>query len=269
MHSFKRHIFKSSRKVIVPPIVNAGQNITVASNETQTILEATLSTPISDISNIEWTVVSGPNTPNIVNSDNLTTQVTGLESGTYTFRIEVTNRQGLSDSDEVNVTRQNPSELIFNLLEDDVQQDIDSTFMREKYLYQVVFNPELITGASVSIRFDVIQDLFSNNYQNVRLFSSVVINKNNTDIFNYRFEDTDMNSESEIRTISDSQFSIAQNDVVTIELFAEAEVYGQSNNESAGCNSRILIKSATPTGVAIEVNNLPFEESARASAFSQ
>lgn len=53
------------------------------------------------ITTYAWTNISGPNTPTIVSTSSSKTSVTGLISGTYVFRLTVTNRNGQTNTDDV------------------------------------------------------------------------------------------------------------------------------------------------------------------------
>lgn len=78
-----------------PPEVSAGsdQTITLPTNSVQLTGTVTGSVTSSD-----WTLVSGPNTPEIVSPANLSTQVNGLVAGTYVFKLSATNSGGTVSS---------------------------------------------------------------------------------------------------------------------------------------------------------------------------
>jgi len=91
--------------VVVTPVANAGANITI----TLPISTATLdgsgsSNPGGGTLTYAWTQTSGPATSDITSSDAMTTVVTGLVQGTYTYQLTVTNSSGVSATATVTVT---------------------------------------------------------------------------------------------------------------------------------------------------------------------
>ena len=56
------------------------------------------------ITGYEWERISGPNTPTIVSPTSASTSVTGLITGTYVFRLTVTNSLAEEVTDDVTVT---------------------------------------------------------------------------------------------------------------------------------------------------------------------
>lgn len=87
-----------------PPICNAGADQNLPPGTTQTNLNGTASDPEGDTLTRTWSVVSGPNIPSIVNSNLLSTQVQGMISGTYIFRLTVSDGFNAPVSDQVSVT---------------------------------------------------------------------------------------------------------------------------------------------------------------------
>jgi lysophospholipase L1-like esterase len=56
------------------------------------------------IASYQWTQVSGPNTANIYSASSASTLVDGLAQGTYVFRLTVTDDDGATDFDDVQIT---------------------------------------------------------------------------------------------------------------------------------------------------------------------
>lgn len=89
----------------LPPVLDAGdaQNVTVDHAD----LVATASAYRGDITDIAWTVMTKPAgaTPAFSAADELATSVTGLSvDGVYTFKVAVTDENGFTSTDTVNVT---------------------------------------------------------------------------------------------------------------------------------------------------------------------
>ena len=94
-----------------PPVANAGgdQVITLPSNTVN--LNGSASTdPDNNITNYQWTKISGPSSFTIASSNSVQTQVTNLVAGVYLFELKVTDQFGLYDKDMVQVTVLNSSE---------------------------------------------------------------------------------------------------------------------------------------------------------------
>ena len=87
-----------------PPLANAGvdQQITSSLPATAT-LDGTASTDDNGITDYAWTKVSGP-AATINNPGSASTTVSLSAAGTYTFRLTVTDGDGLTDTDDVVVT---------------------------------------------------------------------------------------------------------------------------------------------------------------------
>ncbi len=87
----------------VPPVANAGPNQSIAT--TSVSLNGLGSTDADGtISTYSWARVSGPNVPTIVSASSANTNVTGLIAGTYVFRLTVTDDDGATNSDDVQIT---------------------------------------------------------------------------------------------------------------------------------------------------------------------
>lgn len=86
-----------------PPTANAGPDQTIALPNNSVILVGSSNDPEGGVVNYLWTKTSGPSAGTIVDSSLAITQVLGLTVGTYVFRLQVTDSQGLSAQDTVTV----------------------------------------------------------------------------------------------------------------------------------------------------------------------
>jgi poly(3-hydroxybutyrate) depolymerase len=87
------------------PTANAGANITITLPVNNTTLNGSASSdPDGTIASYNWNYISGPAQYTIANNSSVTTAVSNLVQGTYTFRLTVTDNDGASDSDTVTVT---------------------------------------------------------------------------------------------------------------------------------------------------------------------
>ncbi len=87
-------------KVNQPPVANAGSDMTITQNSIT--VSGTASDSDGQISNVQWSEKSGSGC-HIVSPTKLQTEIDGLETGTYTFQLEVTDDQGASSVDKLNV----------------------------------------------------------------------------------------------------------------------------------------------------------------------
>jgi len=92
------------------PISRAGADIQLASHESSVSLSGISSTdPDGWISSCEWSKVAGPGNYLIERPKNCETRVTGLQRGSYTFRLQVTDDKGSKGVDDVVVSVSNTS----------------------------------------------------------------------------------------------------------------------------------------------------------------
>ncbi len=93
----------------VPPIVNAGNNQTIAQPASSVTLKGTDTARSSPIISIIWSQVSGPGTSTISAPGSLNTLASNLVLGIYLFKLTAIDSLGLSSSSTVQVTVLPPS----------------------------------------------------------------------------------------------------------------------------------------------------------------
>lgn len=87
-----------------PPVVNAGTDVTITLPTATTTLTGTASDPDGTIASTIWSQVSGPNTAVIATPGALSTGISGLIAGTYTFALKATDNNAptpLETTDQV------------------------------------------------------------------------------------------------------------------------------------------------------------------------
>jgi len=87
------------------PVANAGANKTIQLPTNSTTLIGSGSDSDGSISSYAWTKVSGP-TATLTNANTSTLSLTNLLSGTYVFRLTVTDNSGAVGSDDITLTVQ-------------------------------------------------------------------------------------------------------------------------------------------------------------------
>ncbi len=87
----------------IPPVVNAGPDITLNLPTMSTVITATASDPDGTISSYLWTQESGPGTAALSNQSTISLTASDLVAGTYTFRLTVTDNSSATSFDEVKV----------------------------------------------------------------------------------------------------------------------------------------------------------------------
>jgi hypothetical protein len=87
------------------PIANAGPDQTITLPANQISVNGSTSTdPDNNIAAYAWTIISGPSSFSITNSNAVQTQVTNLVQGIYQFELKVTDTYGLFSKDTMKVT---------------------------------------------------------------------------------------------------------------------------------------------------------------------
>ncbi len=86
-----------------PPTVNAGVDKSLTLPTNSVAMTATASDAGGSIASYSWTKTAGPSQFSISNSSILNPTISNLVEGTYTFRLTVTDNQGASSNDNINV----------------------------------------------------------------------------------------------------------------------------------------------------------------------
>ncbi len=89
--------------VNLPPLANAGADVTVTVGDSNVGLTATANDPDGSIQSMLWTQVSGPNTATLVGVTTLQIAVTNLVVGTYVFEFGVRDNQNAMATDRVSL----------------------------------------------------------------------------------------------------------------------------------------------------------------------
>lgn len=88
-----------------PPVANAGQDQTIALPRNSVNLDGSLSSdPDNNIISHKWKKISGPDSFHIANDTAVNTELSNLVEGVYQFELKVTDADGLSAIDNVQIT---------------------------------------------------------------------------------------------------------------------------------------------------------------------
>ncbi len=88
----------------ISPISNAGQDQTITLPINSVTLSGSGSDADGTIAGYEWLKISGPNNYNFQNSNAAITSVSGLTEGVYQFELQVTDNDGATATDVVQIT---------------------------------------------------------------------------------------------------------------------------------------------------------------------
>jgi gliding motility-associated-like protein len=92
-----------------PPVVSAPADVIITLPTSSTNLNATATDPDGTVDSYLWTYVSGPASPTLGGALSASLTVSSLIQGTYTFRVFVSDNDGATAFDEVNVVVQAPA----------------------------------------------------------------------------------------------------------------------------------------------------------------
>ncbi|HEX5653626.1 MAG TPA: PKD domain-containing protein, partial [Chitinophagaceae bacterium] len=88
-----------------PPVANAGNDTTITLPANSILLDGSRSTdPENNITVYAWTIISGPTSSNIANTNTVQTALTNLIQGVYQVELKVTDAGGLFSQDTLQVT---------------------------------------------------------------------------------------------------------------------------------------------------------------------
>ena len=136
-----------------PPVANAGPDQAILLPKNSVVVDGNKSTdPENNIISYSWRYILGPTSYTIVNPNSTQTQITGLVPGLYQFELKVTDGQGLSSKDTVNIVVNNNS-TVTNVEGDIIiTLPLDSVYLGlyhypDSYNWKIISGP---TGATIS-----------------------------------------------------------------------------------------------------------------------
>lgn len=201
----------------IPPVVEAGNDISITGGQLEAQLTSESYDPDGFIVSVFWEEVTnnGATIPNPTD-ENIT--VSGLTGDFYTFRVTVTDNDGATASDTVNVYRNQEHTLIIN---ETIVTDV--TQHQERY-YILEFDPNIAAGAALNIKgkYSVnagINDPYNSASAYIRILINGAYLRNDE-------QGTGYNGNDPVTYVSDDNFSIdfVNGDVLRFEIKAEANI---------------------------------------------
>jgi hypothetical protein len=156
------------------PIAEAGEDHTIGLPVIPLILDGHFSRDLDGrISSYLWEQISGPNQSTIVNHNSVKTLVTNLITGTYSFKLTVTDNNGASANDDITI------------------KVIDDTLSGKEFIFQSLtwhLESDPVDGDQIYFAVGYRPDLFYASERSIETYiqldtSSVWINVLNGDIF--------------------------------------------------------------------------------------
>jgi len=93
------------KSVPLPPVANAGKDLSITLPQNNITLDGTASTaPSGTIVSFAWTKISGPAEGSITDAGSATTTAADLAEGVYRFQLKVVDNNGLSSTSTITVT---------------------------------------------------------------------------------------------------------------------------------------------------------------------
>jgi hypothetical protein len=144
-----RSIYKDATATVpgddnVPPIVLAGDDIYLTDLQTTASLTSNAYDPDGFIASQQWTKTSGPFGDIIDTPFALNTDLTNLTGDYYTYQIQVTDNDGATALDTVNVIRKKDYQIIFEELYYNEVETLENHAVQARY--KLVIDPNIPEG---------------------------------------------------------------------------------------------------------------------------
>jgi hypothetical protein len=97
---------------LLPPAANAGKDETITVGQATVLHGENSSAPGGSIKSYLWTKIAGPATYEILSPTEPSTWIRNMVAGIYTFRLTITDNNGLTAFDDVNITVQGQVNLL-------------------------------------------------------------------------------------------------------------------------------------------------------------
>lgn len=237
----------------IPPIVLAGEDIYINDGVTTVNLSATAFDPDGYILSQIWTKITGGPGDVIEFPTALTTPISNLTEDLYTYQIQVTDNDGATAVDTVNVIRNKTFSVDLVLIDSEVDPDIQRPFTRKKY--QFIVTPEITTGFVLQFSGVIQIHQFISGTYGVDGYAEYNIVKNGALI------ETKTTNPSESVINKSYALNYIAGDVITIELITTATAGDSGSGDTATtfasvsvAASSLVTGTGTVTGPPISKN---------------
>ncbi|WP_119792034.1 PKD domain-containing protein [Flavobacterium anhuiense] len=243
----------------IPPIVIAGNDIYISNSAKEATLLATAFDPDGFIMSQQWTKITGGFGDIVVSPNTLETQLKNLTEDFYTYQIQVTDNNGATATDTVNVIREKTYVISLEMVEEVIEEGAFNPSIYRSY--KLVLTPELLTGITMNLngafRFIVgISGTFGvsgeASYQIVK--NGAVIENGFRQVSSFDVVDLNMN--------------YIAGDVIYFNLFVGATAGDPGSGDSATVGIALNLNSAALLGGAGTISGLPIEKSQSVSVIS-
>lgn len=220
----------------IPPFVDAGPDIYIAQNVNTVDLTCVASDPDGFIAAFAWTQQTAVPGVTIVSPVNQNTTVNGLTQDFYTFRITVTDNDGATAFDEVNVIRAldyliafEETNEVYTEIEDDDFDVIENTWLKD---YNITSTPGLQDNLNVNISGYYRIIVFGDPRLLVTANSLCKVTKNGVNIINDYIDVNTLGADS-YDAIVPFTFNYNNTDTITVHLETNALVTVSGENATA------------------------------------
>lgn len=218
----------------IPPLVEAGDDINIGEGIEEATITCEAYDPDGYIVSYLWEEVTN-NGATILSSNSQTSKVTGLRGDFYTFKITVTDNEGATASDTVNVVRQQEYQFILNQITD----------IQDKHTYTVSFEPRMSDAYSLNIKGNFRIESVQGNTLNTA-YAAFRIRKNGVEVRNVEIGTIygDQNEEANIVVEDVFEVNYIGDMLFEIEIEAFAEITDPESTIQASANATFTVETA-------------------------
>lgn len=223
----------------IPPIVLAGDDIYLENADTTANLLATAFDPDGYIVSQVWTLISGDISLIITSPNQLATALQNLISDNYTLQIQVTDNDGATASDSLQIFRIKEYLITLDLIAETIDSNI--SYPSIDRAYELNFTPDLPAGMSVTLNGNIAIASFVNGFNNSSGEASYVIVKNGAVI------ETGVVYQPQTALPSQAIIPLTINyiagDIITISLSTNGQAGDYGSGDTVQVNAQINLNS--------------------------
>jgi hypothetical protein len=236
----------------IPPIVVAGDDIYLTNTQTTASALATAYDPDGSVVSQVWTKTAGGFGDVVDTPFALATSFSNLTQDFYTYQIQVTDSEGATAIDSLNIIRIKDYVVTLNLVSEVVTQIVDAVSKRSKK-YQLLLSPSILPTDSLAL-YGVFEGLVNMSGSKVSMYAAAgySIEKNGVVI-----ESTNSLGNSQNIPIT---LNYIASDVIYITLNATGAQGLGTVNDFSRVKSKIKLNTVTVTNGNLNISGLPLEE---------